>query len=712
MAKKVPGFYKKSLSQEKLNKRYLRFIEHDADRSFISSIYNYKEEDGVFVIRTDLEKDEVKRLKVLKRDIKKNRKGPIRILPLAAATALIAGAVFFFTVLLNPILERALEAGLETIFEAKADVSNFRLSLIKFEISLDGLTIADRDSPMANLIQCNRMAIRLRPDAVLRGKVYIEEIRADAIRFGTPRTVSGALPEKPAKQKPPKEKTEIPPLVDLENFDAMALLNREFEKLQTPKLYDTVIAAYDTAIAKWNTQIDSAKARAENLEQAARPLLNINIDDYRTLDQNTIQQIQARINEVNTLINSVQEAGNVITAMVSGIEEDMQTVSALEQNARNSFNSDFAYLQSFLDISSGPATEILESVIREILTDSALSYLELGERGLEILEKVKALQQNINIPSGPPKESKEKYRGRDVIFPVRNYPQFFLGTLASDVYTPGDWHWVFDLRGVSSDPDLSGVPVSLVLGLSEGADGRKASFNGMADFRSNANRLFNAEFEASGFAFSLGLLSDLGVGGFSGDASFGLDLGGASSGAFSGGASVSIFRSRLLEPSNTFAQAVDSALQKVNSLDLGIRFEHSSSNDSFSVNTNIGNLILDALKDIAIQYIRMAEEELERVLREKISSYIDESVISKDELDTLFAVVRGDKAAMDQLRQSLNNKLNEFEQRVRSAAEDAARQAVDEAVRQGTDALQDALQGITPSTPSLPNIPGNPFGGR
>ena len=727
MSKKAPGFYKKSINHEDIEKQYLRYIEHDSDKSFIRSAYT--EQDSFLVIRTDFEKEDIKRLKTLMKAIKKNRKGAINVLPIAVIAILAAGVVYFFTVMLNPLLQNAMETGLESVFEAKVNAANFRMDIFNFSITMDGLTIADRDSPMQNLIQFNKLAIRLKSEAVLRGKIYIEEIRADAIRFATPRTVSGALPGKPPKVQKEKDKIEIPVLVDLQNFDAMALLNREYEKLRTPKLYDDAINAYNAASAKWNGQIDIAKRRYNDLESRARPFLALNINDYRTLDQQTIEKIRDTINEINALVNSVQEAGNEVGAMVTGVQQDLQTAVALEQNARNMLTTDLAYLKSFLDLSSGPAVEIVESIIQDILTGTAYTYLAYGERALEVLEKVKEMQAKLPKNDKPVKIKEVKFQGRDVIFPVYQYPQFYMGVLATDVYTPGNWHWNFDLRGVSSDPDLSGTPVNLLLSMDEGGNGRKAGFKGMADFRTRASQLFNTELSGSGFSVSLGdQLSAAGIGGYTGNASFTVNLAGFSTAGFSGSGSVSLLQSKLIEPANTLAQAVDEAIRGVSAIDLGVKFENAAAGNTFNVNTNIGDLVLTALKNTAARYIKQAEDEIEKILREKISSYVDESIVSKEELDMIFAAVRGDKAAVDLLKNSLDNKKNEFEQRLRAAADEAIRQATEEvqrqveqyaedAQRQGEQAVQDILQGNTPtinlpsapSLPSIPNLPSNPF---
>jgi len=704
--KKAPGFYKKSLSPEKLEKRYLKYLEVPVDKTFVTSCYETRD-DGLH-IRNDLDAAEAKRLKILAAAIKKNRKGAVNVLALGIAAVFIAGLVVFFTIFANPLLQKAMETGLEAIFEARVNADQFRISLFKFEVSMNGLTIADRDAPMKNLIQFSKMRIKLKPQAVMRGKVYIEEIRADNIRFGTARTVSGALPDKPPKVQKPKEEFSIPPLVNLQNFDPMALLNQEYNKLQTPKLYDSAMEAYDTAVAKWKGEQEAAKVRLAELQARADPLLKININDYKTLDAATIEKIRTTINDVNAMVETVKATQDDVNRIVAGVQGDINTAVSLEQNARNAFTADFNHLRSYLDLGSGAAMDVLEPVVRSVLTDAAQGYLAYGERALEVLGKVKELQAKLpkSAPK-PPVPKQEKFKGRDVVFPVRQYPRFFMGVLATDVLTPSAWHWGFDLRGVSSDPDLSGVPTSLSLSLAETGDGTKlgGAFNGQADFRSNAKERFNAELSAGGFPVDISAgLSQAGIGGFTGDASFKFNATGNTDGGFSGGGSISLIQAKLTNPSNTFAQAADEAIQKVKSVDLGIKYEHVvSGKDNFSLTTNFLDILKDALAKVVSQYRKKAEDALEKALREKIAQYIDGKFVNKDDLDLVFKAARGDKSAVDDLKNTLDNKKTELENKIKSATQQAVDEAKQQAQQQGQQAVQDVLQGKTPSL-SVPSI--------
>jgi len=704
---KIPGALKKPIKEKIFAKRFVKYIEHPGDREFFNSCFDKRED--TYFIRENLGKNDTKRLSELVKSIKKNRKGALRLIPLFFAAAVVAAIVVFFTIFANPLLGRAMEKGLEAIFEAKSDVKNFRISLIRFRIAIGSITVANRDSPMQNLFQMGRTEIRLKPEAVLRGKIYIEEIRADTIRFGTARTVSGALPQSPAKAKKEKPPSNEPPLIDLKNFDAMALLEREYSKLRTPGLYDEAIAAYNETLAKWQGRVDSTKARAEELRTASQPILGLNVNSI-----SNVQDIPRIINDINTMVTTVQGAADDITQIVGGIEDDINTARGLEQSAASALTDDINHLKSYVDIGSGSAMAALEPSIREILSDTAEVYLDYGIRGLEVLEKLKAESDAKPKTEKPPKQAKVVFKGRDVNFPQRAYPKFFLGILASD-FTLDSWNWAFDLRDISSNPDLTAKPVSLTLGLNE-EDGRlkrNVAFNGKADFRTNPAERFSAVVNGAGFPVSLGdQLSKVGINGFEGTTNFSVNLSGRTDGGASGGGEVKINQARILNPQGTIAEAVDTAVREVGNIDLGIQYTHwADRGDEFKITTNITDLIARALRNAVEAYAKRAMDEIERLLREKINQYIDGKFVSKEQVDVLLRMARGDKTAIDQTRNALTNKRAELEQRLRGAADRAVEQAREEAQRQATQAVQNVLEGRqptleAPSAPALPSLPG------
>ena len=720
--KKVPGSLKKPIDEKKFKQRYLKFLEQAGDRDWFASQFELRE--GKYNLKDGIDANGAKKLKQLFGAIKSNRKGLVRLGPLALAGIVIGGLVVFFVVFANPLLERAMELGLEAAFEAKSDVDRLRISLIDFSINIDKITVANRDRPMTNLFQMGKkepgskygIRIKLKPEAVLRGKIYIEEISANELRFGTARTVSGALPNHPPRAKRGREKSESPPLIDLQNFDAMGLLNREYDKLNTPKLYDAAIAAYNETVEKWEGQIDLAKTRTEELKNSAQPLVNFTVPTVDTRSPESIRQaiteINAAVNNINTMVSTVQTAAGDAANMVNSIEGDINTARNLEQSAHTALADDLNHLKSYIDLGSGAAFAALEPSIREVLSDTGETYFNYGLRALEVLEYLKA-QANARPKTEKPKKTpKVVFKGRNVAFPVRAYPKFFLGILASD-FTIDPWNWAFDLRDISSNPDLTGRPVTLKLGVMEetGSLNRKVAFDGSADFRSVTADRFGAAVTGSGFPLSLGdALSQAGINGFNSDAAFSVNFTGHTDGGVSGGGDVMLARASLVDPQGTIAQALDSAVRQAGNVNLGIQYNHHPDrNDEFHITSNIAELMAEAFRRIASEYMQKAMDEIEKVLREKISQYIDGKFDAKEELDALFALARGDKAAMDTLKNSLDNKKAELERKVREYTDGAVQQVKDEAAQQAQQAIEDLRQGQTPTiqAPSLPSLPGS-----
>jgi len=688
---KPPGALKKPIASKKLEKKYTKYIEHPGDRTFFTGCFD--KQDDNYVIRNNLTKDDVKKLKDILKWIKTNKKSPIKFVPIAFAGVITAVIVIFFTVFANPLLASLLETALEAAFEAKADVSGFRLSIIDFVIKIDHITVANKNAPMTNLFEMGKAGIKMKPEAVLRGKIYIEEIRADTIQFGTPRKVSGALPGWTPKVKEKKSLFDGPPLVDLQNFDAKALLNQEFDKLKTPKLYDEAITLYNDTLTKYQTQVDNVKKQVDDLKKSSQPILSINVNNLK--DINTIR---STIQDLNTMVSSVQSATNTATNLVNGLEKDINTARRLEQDARNAITTDINHLKSYIDLGSGAAFAAIEPYIHDILTDTAEQYLDYGLMALDAFQKISAQAKK---PPKPKKEKKVVFKGRDVIFPTKAYPTFYLGLLSTDC-TVNYWNWDLKLNDISSDPDLTNKPITLKLGIKEvgGSLNRLVTFAGNADFRTNTQQRFGANINGTGFPVNIGNSFDkIGIKGLSGVSAVNFALNGYTDGGFSTNGAVNILNAGLLEPKGTIAEAAAMAVKEAGHIDLGIEYIHKiGQSDVFNIKTNIADLLMNAIKKIASAYVQKAMQEVERVLKEKINEYIGDRFVSKDQVDLLFKAAKGDKAAVDQLKTSLANKQKELENKIKALE--------DEAKKQGQQAAKDVLQGKTPTiqTPSLPKF--------
>jgi uncharacterized protein (TIGR03545 family) len=691
MTKKVAPLFRKPIPEKKFEKNIIKLIEIKADREYLFSVFELK--DGFYILKPDLTKKDITKLKTLARAVKANRAWPVRVIPLAAVAIIVSAAVVFCLFFMNPLLERALESGLENIFEARAEVDAFRLNLFRFRIGLSGIRVADRDEPMTNLFQMGRVEIRLLPQAVLKGKVYIEEISAAEIRFGTPRKSSGALPVYPAKNTKPKtEKPAAPPLIDLAQFDAMELVLREADSLSSKKLYDEAVALYSTTLETWNTRVADSKKQITELQNAAKPFIELNINSIDIRNPAAIQNVMKLIEDGKTAADRIRGTVDQANGIVTGIQNDIKNIDTLKKNAVNAVQSDIDHLKSYIDLSSGTYNGLVDPVLRQILTGVAWQYINYGKRALEVFEKVKTIRDMVQARQKT--EKKETFKGRDVVFPSRQYPSFYIGKLASD-FTIQGWNSSFDLRDVSSNPEITGRPVSLKLAVAEtGGDERFVSFAGRADFRDSITELFDAELSGGNFLFSVASeLDAIGIGGFNGSAGMAIKAAGGRDGGLFIAGNTMVKKPALLDPRGTVAEAIAQAVSEAATVEIGFNYTHSaeSSGDAFSVDTNIGSLVMDALKKIAAEYARKAVAELERAVRSYIGSYTAE-YLSDDDLDKLFAVARGDKDAIGSLQTLVQDKVSEMEKKVRGAAEEKATAAAEQAKQQAREAASSAAQ--------------------
>jgi len=692
---KAPGALRKPIKKRRFVSKFEKLLEHPGDKKFFVSCFEEREE--VFYIRENLTKDDVKKLNKLLKDIKENRKAAIKLMPIILVGSIFGALFIFITVFANPLLGKALEKGLEAIFEARSEVRGFRFSLIKFEISMNKIIVANCDKPMTNLFEMSKTGIKLKPNAVLRGKFYIEWIKAEEILFGTDRKTSGAIPglvlrKDKKKEKPPKP--ESPPLIDLRNFDAMALLNSEYDKLNTPKLYDLAINTYNETSEKWQKQVDDSTKRVKEIQTNAAPFLNMNISSVRD-----IEAAKKMIEDINKMVTTVQAASNDVNTIVTGLESDIKTAQSLEANARNSITDDLNLLKSYIDLESGAAFAALEPFIRDMLSDTAEQYLDYGKLALTVLEQLKG-QSIEKKPPKPKKVKKVLFKGIDIHYPVTQYPSFYLGLVKSD-FTHKDWNYSLDLQNISSDPDFIGHssnangPVTLTLGFKESGSKlqRSVGFNGSADFRSSRNELFNANVDGSGFPVSIGnQLDGIGIKGFKGETDFNVNMKGLLNGKVEAGGKIAVNQAQLVEPKGTIAEAVGLAVQQAGSVNLGIQYV----NDKFNLSTNIDELIKNALRNIINAYKDRAIAEIERVLREKINQYIDGRFVSREQLDGLINIARGDRAIIDKTKDDLIKKINELqrmgEQQVRQVVDDAAQRAEQAAAQAKAEAERKAKE--------------------
>lgn len=237
------------------------------------------------------------------------------LLPRLAIVAALA-AIYGFG--LNPLVRWALVSTGQSITGAKVELHSARASLVRGEVTLGALQIADPGHPMKNLLAAEQLQLDLETSALLRGKLIVGEARATGVRIDGDRATSGALDPAAANafSLPGKEllKAGARQLAeqgrDWLEHAAAGLgedLAREVERLESVRLAAQLAERWPRACHDLDAQIDGLRARIERLREGfARPPADPMriIDHFRQLTaelesiQRDIEQFQRQIEEL------------------------------------------------------------------------------------------------------------------------------------------------------------------------------------------------------------------------------------------------------------------------------------------------------------------------------------------------------------------------------------------------------------------------------
>lgn len=672
---KLGKLFRKPLSEADFQRKILEAIEQPQDREFLSASFEVK--DGVMVPKPGLDAKAAARIGKLGKTILSNR-GLLKAGPLIATTLVAGGVAVYGAFFMNSSLERLIELALESVFEARSDVIGLRFDPIGMDFSMSGLTIADRDAPMTNLVETGRIALFLNPEALLLGRVHIEEASVATIALGTPREFSGALPEKPAKISAPEgEKPVGQPFVDLAAFDAKALLERELDKLAAPAAWKAAGSAWDGAKAEWTARAEASRVAVAQMKESSRAVLTIEPAKIATA-----AEAASAIAKVKEALDATKAAAAEATAVSGGIAANVDSVRILEKAARDALARDLAYLVSLVDLKSGAAAGVLEPVLREILSAKAETALYYGRRALEAALKIRelALKSRPESAGEKPDAARDVSKGRDIRF-RSDWPAFRLDRLAAS-FRSGDADWSATLEYVSTDPDLVPGATALSVGWSRAPSTIEA--RAVADLRTSSTDAFSVRFGASSVPFKLtDQLSAIGLGGLVGVAELSGSVAGPKSGGFVATVDANASALSVLGSSGTLGGIVAGALEKAGYLEAALEWRAvPGTADSFAADTNIDELIASALAEIAARYAAKARAEIERAVSAWAGETLAPLLGSKASVESLLGAARGDDKAVGELKGSLDRKLAELEARAKTLA-----------------------SGLLPGLPALPTLP-------
>ncbi|MDX8385504.1 MAG: TIGR03545 family protein [Gallionella sp.] len=391
----------------------------------------------------------------------KKLQGPIRFEAIVPLVIVISLIVLYFTLFLDTHLRRGLEYAATQANGAEVNIGKLDTSVWDASVVLGDIEMTNPGLPARNRVQIGAINFRMLWDALLRGKVVINEASIVDVDIDTLRSRPGrVLPVKPAQEG--------------EGFSdqALALMQGEFSGnvlgdlaaiaagadpkeqlasigggLKSSALISEIQKTLDEKEVQWESRLASMP-KGEDFSALQRRLAGVNLDDLKDVTKvyASLKELGSIRDEFNDKTKLVREAGKAMTDDLSSLKGSI-------------FGLD----------------EIVKEDIRNLQTRMRLpsmdtSTLSRALFGMDVLDKMQEArgymdQARSYMPAKSEKEAivvHERDKGRDYEFDRANgYPSFWLRkALITSSVAGGISGQIFD---VSTNQGMVGRPMMVTI---------------------------------------------------------------------------------------------------------------------------------------------------------------------------------------------------------------------------------------------------------
>lgn len=661
---KVPKLFKTELSEKRFRKKVIRGIYIESELRFVLGLYS-KGADGRYRRPEQLNTEDTKRLQQLARSIKKNR-GVLRTGKVSLLVIVIAAILVFNFVFKNRLLEQALERGLESVFSARAEVSDLDFRILSGRLFFAHLSVADREQPFRNLFELGATEVDLNTAELLKAKVVVTNLESLEIGWNTPRQTSGALAESgEAEKEVAGDRGQRKGLsLNLSSLDAKALVDDQMQKLSSPARITALNTRLRTLQQQWQLTVD--KGRRDVAELSGR-IDSVRSMDVRSLD--TLPELRQAVADIREAAAALGQLKNDVQVVNTQINADREEIEAARSDFERAVDADVAYLTTLSDLSSGELKNLVSDVVAGYLEQTLGRYYGYARRVKGYADKA---------DKSPDKSSAGRREGgANIPFAAAVYPRFLLENAGVSVTGMGTSETIEgSVQNVSSDPDLLGRPITFAFSRTK-AD-KQLSVDGVFDRRRNRENDLTLAVRAANYSVDLSEgLENLGLRSLSALYRFQTDFTLSRLGDTADGSGVLELYDLVLQPAGgqeLLGRTVYETLGSV--VTVAVEFGYTLSGGGLSkvvarssIDEQLGRALKDRVAEIAAQYERRLKEELSA----RIEAQLEENEALYGAFRELEQAAGGNLADVAAYEAVLERKRSEVEKRI----SDSQKQATD-----------------------------------
>jgi uncharacterized protein (TIGR03545 family) len=375
--------------------------------------------------------------------------------PLLLLLAVIVTLVVLFA---EPVARQTTEEVSTELLGTQVDVGRLDFLPKQASVDLGALQVADPFEPRKNLVQADRIVLKLNPEALTEKKVVVERFALQGMRFGTARktparpvTGEGFAPQALKAVRQWSRQFDVP-LLSLTPIDTIKALVLDPAQLGSVKAAQALLSRADSTRRALDQgfqaldireTVDTARALADRL--AATDPRKLGLDGTRQ----AIQSVQQTLNQLD-------QAKQRLDGVRRNVQQGVQLLGTGVQDLDGARRRDYAFARSLLKLPSISAPDIGSAFFGKVSVDrfqQALYWAELARHymppGL--------------LPQEHPGPKRLRAAGTTVRFPKeREWPQFLMQVGQVDFTIDGGLlkgAYVARVQGLTSAPALYGKPL-------------------------------------------------------------------------------------------------------------------------------------------------------------------------------------------------------------------------------------------------------------
>ncbi|MFH0934946.1 MAG: TIGR03545 family protein, partial [Pseudomonadota bacterium] len=387
------------------------------------------------------------------------KQGPIRFEAIVPLAIVVGVTVAYFSLFFDAHLRRGLEYAATQANGAEVDIGRVKTSVFEASLLIAGVQMTNPEQPERNRLQIGEIRFRMLWDALLRGKVMIDEAAIEDVQIDTPRQRAGFVLPEPEQEAGPsatdkmlaqmKEEFSGNVVGDLAAIaagaDPAGQLKVAGEDLKSAAYLDGLQKSLDETEQQWRERLD-ALPTGEDFKALRERLAKVQLKDFKD-----VAQVQASVKELQSIRDEFDAKSKPVGEVTSKLGGDMGKLRGSFDDLDKVVRDDVRGLQKRMHLPSLDTA----TLSRALFGNDVLGQVQQARGYMDQARQYIPAKSAQNKPA-----SSQSRKGRDYAFgQPKGYPAFWLRRALVTSRLSGERGLSGEIKDVATDQQLVGRPM-------------------------------------------------------------------------------------------------------------------------------------------------------------------------------------------------------------------------------------------------------------